>query len=135
MRCLRKCVRSAAMAVPVLGAILLATTTDAAVRDTKKGAARIAARTSTATPVEHEGVPPMLNEGSSVEGYYPLSYRGDLIEVRIVASLGRSARGEFTIAFPLSTARASDADFAEQIDDLDDALALFNMGISGSADR
>ena len=54
--------------------VLLSTTSDAAVRNSPKNAARIAVQRSVATPVEHEGVPPMLMETSSVEGYYPLRY-------------------------------------------------------------
>jgi hypothetical protein len=124
----------AAIVVPVLGAILLVTATDGAVRESRTDV-RMARRSPVVTPVEHEGVPEMAQEDSRVEGYYPLSYRGNLIEVTISASLDKpSASGEFTISFPLSTARASDADFAEQIDDVSDALALFNIGVSGSAD-
>ena len=124
----------AVIVVPVLGAIFLATATDGAVRESRTDV-RIAKRSPVVTPVEHEGVPEMAKEDSRVEGYYPLSYLGNLIEVTISASLDRpSASGEFTISFPLSTARASDADFAEQIDDASGALARFNAGVSGSAD-
>ena len=76
----------------------------------------------------------MLMEPSSVEGYYPLRYMGDLIEVSIGVSLERAGSGKFTILFPLSTVRAAEDDSVEQIDALDDALAGFNIGISGSAD-
>ncbi len=114
--------------------VLLSTTSDAAVRNSPKNAARIAVQRSVATPVEHEGVPPMLMEPSSVEGYYPLRYTGDLIEVSIGVSLERVGSGKFTILFPLSTVRAAEDDSVEQIDALDDALAGFNIGISGSAD-
>ena len=126
---------TAAIVVLILGMFLLTSSTDAAVRDSKQIAVRTVERTSPVTPEEHEGVPPMANEDSRVEGYYPLSYRGNLIEVKITASLERpAAHGEFTISFPLSTARASDADFAEQIDDVDSAIAGFNLGISGRND-
>ena len=124
----------AAIVGPVLGAILLVTATDGAVRESKREAVRTAAPRVVVTPMEHEGVPAMAKEESLVEGYYPLSYRGNLIEITINVSMGRSAGGEFTISFPLSTARASDADFAEQIDDVSGALARFNTGVSGSAD-